>query len=94
MLFRSPGEVPGRPQYYNLEHDLKIFEYQYKDSMKGLFSTRDGAWASYGGSVGPQPENRILIAQLTTDGVFRLCEIYFFGRGTDGPWLFFTVYSW
>lgn len=56
-------------QYYNLEHDLKIFEYQYKDSMKGLFSTRDGAWASYGGSVGPQPENRILIAQLTTDGV-------------------------
>ncbi|MBK9402796.1 MAG: hypothetical protein IPN36_18755 [Bacteroidetes bacterium] len=56
-------------QYYNLEHDLRIFEYQYKDSMKGLFSTRDGAWASYGGSVGPQPENRILIAQLTTDGV-------------------------
>ncbi|MBK9639483.1 MAG: hypothetical protein IPO63_17395 [Bacteroidetes bacterium] len=56
-------------QYYNLENDLKIFEYQHKDSVKGLFSTRDGAWASYGGSVGPQPENRILIAQLTTDGV-------------------------
>jgi len=56
-------------QYYNLENDLKIFEYQYRDSVKGLFSTRDGAWASYGGSVGPQPENRILIAQLTTDGV-------------------------
>ena len=56
-------------QYYNLENDLKIFEYQHKDSVKGLFSTRDGAWASYGGSVGPQPDNRILIAQLTTDGV-------------------------
>lgn len=56
-------------QYYNLEEDLKIFEYQYRDVVKGLFSTRDGAWASYGGSVGPQPENRVLIAQLTTDGV-------------------------
>lgn len=56
-------------QYYNLENDLRIFEYQYRDSVKGLFSTRDGAWASYGGSVGPQPENRILIAQITTDGV-------------------------
>lgn len=56
-------------QYYNLEEDLKIFEYQHRNIVKGLFSTRDGAWASYGGSVGPQPENRILIAQLTTDGV-------------------------
>jgi hypothetical protein len=56
-------------QYYNLEEDLKIFEYQHRNVVKGLFSTRDGAWASYGGSVGPQPENRILIAQLTTDGV-------------------------
>jgi hypothetical protein len=56
-------------QYYNLENDLKIFEYQHKDSVKGLFSTKDGAWASYGGSVGPQPDNRVLIAQLTTDGV-------------------------
>lgn len=56
-------------QYYNLEEDLKIFEYQHRNFVTGLFSTRDGAWASYGGSVGAQPENRILIAQLTTDGV-------------------------
>jgi len=56
-------------QYYNLEEDLKIFEYPHRNAFKGLFSTRDGAWASYGGSVGAQPENRILIAQLTTDGV-------------------------
>lgn len=56
-------------QLYNLDNDLRIFEYQYKDSVRGLFSTRDGAWASYGGSVGPQPDNKVLIAQLTTDGV-------------------------
>lgn len=57
--------------YYNLDYDLRIFEYQYKDSVTGLFSTRDGAWASFGGTVGPQPENKVLIAQLTTDGVLK-----------------------
>lgn len=56
-------------QFYNLDYDLRVFEYQYRDSSSGLFSTRDGAWASYGGSVGPHPENRVLIAQLTTDGI-------------------------
>lgn len=59
-------------QYYNLDNDLRIFEYQSRDSVEGIFSTRNGAWASYGGSVGPQPDNRVLIAQLTTDGVLTL----------------------
>jgi hypothetical protein len=57
--------------YFNLDNDLRIFEYQYKDSVSGLFSTRDGAWASFGGTVGPQPENKVLIAQVTTDGVLK-----------------------
>ncbi len=56
-------------QLHNLDYDMRVFEYQYRDEVNGLLSTRDGAWASYGGSVGPQPENRVLIAQLTTDGV-------------------------
>ena len=33
-----------------------------------VFSTDNGSWASFGGSVGVHPMNRILIAQLTTDG--------------------------
>lgn len=57
--------------FFNIEKDLRIFEYQYRDSVSGVLSTRDGAWASFGGSVGPQPENRVLIAQLTTDGVLK-----------------------
>lgn len=32
------------------------------------FSTDNGSWASFGGSVGVHPMNRVLIAQLTTDG--------------------------
>lgn len=59
-------------QFYNLDNDLRVFEYQSRDSVEGVLSTRDGAWASYGGSVGPQPDNRVLIAQLTTDGVLTL----------------------
>jgi hypothetical protein len=57
-------------QYYNLENDLKIFEYQHKDSVKGLFfNPRWSLGQVMAAPWGPQPDNRILIAQLTTDGV-------------------------
>lgn len=55
--------------FFNMEQDLRIFDYQYASEVSGLIRTTDGAWASYGGAVGPQPENLVLIAQLTTDGV-------------------------
>lgn len=55
--------------FFNMEQDLRIFDYQYASEVSGLIRTTDGAWASYGGAVGPQPENRVLVAQLTTDGV-------------------------
>jgi hypothetical protein len=48
---------------YNL--DLKFFE---GDSTVSNFSTFDGGWAAMGGIKGPTPENRVLIAQLTTNG--------------------------
>lgn len=56
-------------QFYHFDNDLHVFEYAWNDSVTGLLRTTDGAWASYGGAVGPQPDNRVLIAQLTTDGV-------------------------
>ncbi|MBE0640531.1 MAG: hypothetical protein IH599_00750, partial [Bacteroidales bacterium] len=34
-----------------------------------LVYVTDGVWASLGGAQGPYPSNRVLIAQLTTDGV-------------------------
>ena len=55
--------------YYNLEQDLRVFDHRYANESPGLIRTSDGAWASYGGTVGVQPENQVLIAQLTTDGV-------------------------
>lgn len=56
-------------QFYHFDNDLHVFEYAWNDSVTGLLRTTDGAWASYGGAVGPQPDNRVLIAQFTTDGV-------------------------
>ena len=50
-------------QIFNI--DLTCF---YNDSTSGIFSTSDGAWAAMGGVKGPTPENRVLIAQLTTNG--------------------------
>jgi hypothetical protein len=50
-------------QIYNI--DLKFFN---NDSTASEFITNDGAWAALGGVKGPTPENRVLIAQLTTNG--------------------------
>lgn len=33
-----------------------------------VFSTFDGSWASFGGAIGPDTSNKVLIAQITTDG--------------------------
>jgi hypothetical protein len=57
-------------QFYQFDNDLHLFEYAWNDSVTGLIRTTNGAWASFGGSVGPQPDNQVLIAQLTTDGIF------------------------
>jgi hypothetical protein len=35
-----------------------------------VFSTENGSWACFGGSAGLPPINRVLIAQITTDGIF------------------------
>jgi len=58
------------PAFFNFKNELKYFDYMYRDSVNGILSTHDGAWASYGGTVGPHPENQVLLGQFTTDGVF------------------------
>jgi hypothetical protein len=52
-------------QVFNL--DLNFFN---NDSTASYFSVNDGAWAALGGVKGPTEENRVLIAQLTTNGKF------------------------
>jgi hypothetical protein len=39
------------------------------ENVGGSFNVNNGAWAVLGGVVGPTDDNRILIAQLTTNGV-------------------------
>jgi hypothetical protein len=34
-----------------------------------IFSTNNGSWASFGGAIGPNDDNKVLIAQITTNGV-------------------------
>jgi len=45
--------------------DLSFFQSQKKVN---LFSTKNASWAVFGGVKGPTPDNKILIAQLTTNG--------------------------
>ena len=53
------------PDFQVYKLDLKFFN---NDSTASNFTTNDGAWAALGGVKGPTPENRVLIAQLTTNG--------------------------
>ncbi len=47
---------------------LSIFN-KTNTKMRGqVFSTDNASWASFGGTIGATPENRVLITQITTDG--------------------------
>jgi len=56
------GNVPATA-YYGI--DLNAFN---KSKNSSNFSTNNGCWANMLGVIAPKPENKILIAQLTTDG--------------------------
>src|SRR5262249_6282025 len=45
-----------------------VFKNKNVKSNGQVFSTDNGSWASFGGAVGYPPHNRVLIAQLTTNG--------------------------
>ena len=47
---------------------LSVFGKKNSNGKEQIFSTDNGSWASFGGSIGVHPMNRVLIAQLTTDG--------------------------
>jgi hypothetical protein len=56
--------VLGDFQIFNI--DLGFFD---NDSTASEFNTSNGGWACKGGLSGPTTENRVLIAQLTTNGL-------------------------
>ncbi|MEI6122053.1 MAG: hypothetical protein WCQ95_00355 [Bacteroidota bacterium] len=65
-LSKSDGLTKGvLPDFLPFNLDLTFFN---NDSTAKRFATTNGAWAAPGGVKGPTPENRVLIAQLTTNG--------------------------
>ncbi len=61
--------TPPRVTEFGIDSSVAVFNNRSIDS---IFSTSNGSWASLYGSMGPDSitNNRVLIAQLTTDGVF------------------------
>lgn len=70
-LTTQDGFITGSPEAVNFvglsSTDLGIFD----DTTNGsLLSSYNGSWASLNGSTGATSNNRVLIAQITTDGTF------------------------
>ncbi len=53
------------PDFKQFNLDMGFFN---NDSTATKFSSNNGGWAALGGVKGPTKENRVLIAQLTTNG--------------------------
>lgn len=64
LLNGAPPKVTG----FGIDSIITVFN---KKTNGSLFSTTNGSWASMNGSVGPDSvDNKVLIAQITTNGVF------------------------
>ena len=72
-FFKTDGFLKGsqvpRPTFFAIDTEVEIFGNKKTGSS---FIIENGAWACLGGSVGPDSlsTNRVLIAQMTTDGDF------------------------
>ncbi|MBL0341818.1 MAG: hypothetical protein IPP71_13315 [Bacteroidetes bacterium] len=73
-LTQQDGLIAGTPESVisvGIGTEIMVFDAQNDGTNGPLFSTLNGAWASVNGSVGPNPAlNQVLLAQITTDGVF------------------------
>jgi hypothetical protein len=60
----TPAKVTG----FGIDSIINVFN---KQSTGSLFSTTNGSWAAMGGTIGPDStDNKVLIAQITTNGIF------------------------
>jgi len=73
-LTQEDGLIMGTPEpviTVGIGNEIMVFDSQNDGTNGPVFSTMNGAWASVNGSVGPDPAlNQVLIAQITTDGIF------------------------
>lgn len=97
------GMVAGTPEpvtFVGISQEVAVFDNQNDGTNGPVFATSNGSWASLNGSEGPLANNRLLIAQITTDGVltFKLnvqlgtptggAEQYVADSATTGQFLF------
>lgn len=54
---------------FGLEKEVEIFGNKSEVRNGSEFATTNGSWASFGGAIGPYADNKVIIAQLTTDGI-------------------------
>ena len=67
MIAGSPEAVT----FVGISTEIAMFDNLNDGSNGPVFSTSNGSWASLNGSYGPDSStNRVLIAQITTDGMF------------------------
>jgi hypothetical protein len=68
-LTTADGLIGGTvPSVQLIADNASIFEVFDNVNDGPVFTTNNGAWAVLGGFVGPTVENRVLIAQITTNG--------------------------
>lgn len=73
-LTTQDGLISGSPEAVTavgITSEIAVFDAQNDGTNGPLFVTSNGSWASLNGSTGPDAnDNKVLIAQITTDGVF------------------------
>jgi hypothetical protein len=70
-LTEADGMVNGSANavtFVGIGSELDMFDNQ--SQLGSVFKVNDGSIASLGGSKGPNDQNRVLIGQFTTDGIF------------------------
>lgn len=71
-LTTQDGLIASTPETFNelgLTNDILVFDNQNDGTNGPLFSTFNGSWVALNGATGPDTvSNKVLIAQITTDG--------------------------
>jgi hypothetical protein len=73
-LTQQDGLIAGTPEAFTelgITNELAVFDNQNDGTNGPVFSTLNGSWVALNGTYGPDTiENKVLIAQITTDGTF------------------------
>jgi len=73
-ISQQDGMVAGNPPAVitvGITSEISVFDSENTTEQGTVFSTYNGAWASISGAMGADStKNTVLIAQITTDGVF------------------------